>query len=210
MKKIITIFFLITAITTIAHAQTFSEWFRQKKTQIKYLIEQIAAYEVLLDYTTKGYNIAQSGLTFIGDMKKGEFDLHTTYFNSLKVVSSSVSHYSRINDIISYGNGIMSNFSKIMQTKNMNAAEINYLHVVYNNMNNECNKSLDELIDIVTDDTYTMKDDQRIKRIDAVYFDMKDKYAFSQSFTSEALLLAAQRQSTTSDINESLINNGLQ
>jgi hypothetical protein len=209
MKKILVVIILSCSAHAL-NAQTFSEWFRQKKTQIKYLIQQIAAYEVLLDQTTKGCNIAQTGLTFIGDVKKGEFDLHTTYFNSLKVVSSPVSKYSRINDIITYENAIMSNFKKILQTKNMNAAEMNYLNAVYNNLNNECNKSLDELIDIVTDDTYTMKDDQRIKRIDAIYYDMKDKYAFSQSFTSEALLLGAERQSTSNDIKESLINNGLQ
>jgi hypothetical protein len=202
--------FSVSIFSFAVKAQTFDEWFEQKKTQINYLIQQIASYEVLWGYTTKGYNVAQAGLTFIGDMKKGEFDLHTTYFNSLKAVSSSVSHYSRVNDIISYEHAIMGNFSKILQTKNMNPAETNYLHVVYKSMNNQCNKSLDELIDILTDDTYTMKDAQRIKRIDAVYADMKDKYAFSQSFTSETLLLAGQRQSTTKDINESLINNGLQ
>ncbi|HEX4373088.1 MAG TPA: hypothetical protein VHZ50_07295 [Puia sp.] len=204
MKKLL----LVISILCSAHllqAQTFSEWFRQKKTQIKYLIEQIAAYEVLLDQTTKGYNIAQTSLTFIGDMKKGEFDLHTTYFNSLKLVSSSVSKYSRINDIISYENAIMKNFKSVLQTKNMNAAEMNYLNTVYNHMNSECNKSLDELIDLVTDDTYTMKDDQRIKRIDAIYYDMKDKYAFSQSFTSEAAVLSLNRTSETGD--ESMLNN---
>jgi hypothetical protein len=205
MKKIFSVTVCFLLLGSFANAQTFSEWFRQKKTQIKYLLQQIAAYEVVLDQTTKGYNIAQTGLTFIGDMKKGEFDLHTTYFNSLKVVNSSVSKYSRINDIISYENAITKNFKNILQTKNMNAAEMNYLNAVYNNINSECNKSLDELIDIVTDDTYTMKDDQRIKRIDAIYIDMKDKYAFSQSFTSEAAVLSLNRSSETGD--ERMLNN---
>jgi len=196
--------------TISAHSQTFDEWFRQNKTQIKYLTQQIAAYELLLDYTTNGYKMAQKDLTFIGAMKNEEFDLHRTYFNSLKLVSTAVLKYSRINDIITGEHAIKSNFKRILQAKNMNAAEINYLNAVYNKMNNECNRSLDELIDILTDNTYTMKDDQRIKRIDRIYYDIKDKYAFSQSFTSEALLLSAQRQSRSDDINESLINNGLQ
>ncbi|HSZ86920.1 MAG TPA: hypothetical protein VK787_12880, partial [Puia sp.] len=156
-----------------------------------------------------GYSIAQNGLSFIGDMKKGEFDLHTTYFNSLKAVSPTIAKYSRINDIISYQHAIMENFKKILQAKNISQSEINYMNVVYNNMSSDCNKSLDELIDVVTDDIYTMKDDQRIKRIDAIYCDMKDKYAFTQSFTSEALLLSAERQNATHDINESLINKGI-
>jgi hypothetical protein len=209
MKKIL----LVVSILCAGHflqAQTFSEWFRQNKTQINYLIAQIAADEALLAELKKGYGTAQNGLTFIGDMKKGELDLHRTYFNSLKVVSSSVSHYSRINEIISYELAIMKNFKNMLQAKNMNTSEVNYLNAVYTNMNKECNKSLDELIDVVTDDTYTMKDDQRIKRIDAICADMKNKYAFTESFASETLLLSAERQSTTNDINESLINNGLQ
>jgi hypothetical protein len=208
MKKILITITLLSSVHYL-QAQTFSEWFRQKKTQIKYLIQQIAADEVFLSELKKGYSIAQNGLSFIGDMKKGEFDLHTIYFNSLKAVSAAVAKYSRINDIISYQNAIMENFKKILQAKNINPSEMNYLNIVYNNMNSDCNKSLEELIDIVTDDTYAMKDDQRIKRIDAIYGDMKDKYAFTQSFTSEALLLSAERQNATNDINESLINNGI-
>jgi hypothetical protein len=208
MKKILITITLLSSVHFL-QAQTFSEWFRQKKTQIKYLIQQIAADEVFLNELKKGYSIAQNGLSFIGDMKKGEFDLHTTYFNSLKAVSPTIAKYSRINDIISYQHAIMENFKKILQAKNISQSEINYMNVVYNNMSSDCNKSLDELIDVVTDDIYTMKDDQRIKRIDAIYCDMKDKYAFTQSFTSEALLLSAERQNATHDINESLINKGI-
>jgi len=185
MKRVIVGIFLLGLYTFSAQAQTFSEWFRQKKTQIKYLVAQIAADYIYLGDLKKGYGIAQTGLAFIGDMKKGEFDLHTNYFNSLKTVSHSVSTYSRINDIISYENEIMTSFKRVLQAKNMNAAEMNYLNAVYNNMNNECDKSLDELIDVVTDDRYVMKDDQRIKRIDAIYEDMKNKYAFTQSFAAD-------------------------
>ena len=44
-----------------AKAQTFAEWFQQKKTQIKYLTEQIAALEQYGNYVKQGYRIAQGG-----------------------------------------------------------------------------------------------------------------------------------------------------
>lgn len=209
MKKF---FILLPVFILLAHcveAQTFDEWFRQKKTQIEYLVSQIAAYEVFQTELTNGYNASQAGLTFIGNTNQEEFDLHPVYFSSLKVVSPSVSGFFRIAGIISYESGILSHFKSMLLAKNMNALELNYLNMVYSNMTSECSKSLDELIDIVTDDTFAMTDDERIKRIDAIYDDLKDKYAFSQSFSSETLLLSAERQSAISDINESLINNGL-
>jgi hypothetical protein len=54
-----------------------------------------------------------------------------------------------------------------------------------------------------------MKDDERIKRIDAVYADMKDKYAFTESFMSEAQLLSGQRQVEQNDVDMTEINYGL-
>ncbi len=61
---------------SICGAQTPDEWFRQKATQKKYLIQQNAAFQVYLDYVQKGYAIAQKGLTTIGHIKQGDLDLH--------------------------------------------------------------------------------------------------------------------------------------
>lgn len=51
-------------------AQTFNEWFKQKKTQIQYLIDQIAALQVYSQSLQKGYDIADAGLKFIHGIKK--------------------------------------------------------------------------------------------------------------------------------------------
>ena len=40
MKKILTILLVVIALN--AHAQNWKEWTQQKKTQIKYLVDQIA------------------------------------------------------------------------------------------------------------------------------------------------------------------------
>jgi hypothetical protein len=213
MKKILSITLIILMTGVCVKAQTFDEWFKQNKTQIKYLIQQIAAYQVFEGNQTDGYNIAVTGLTFIDTTKTSEYDLHSDYFNSMKAVSPAVTNYSRTREIISISSAIVSNLNslkKIIQAGNMNVSDITYLNSVYNNMNSQCSQSLDELTNMVTNNTYTMTDDQRLKRIDAIYAGVKDKYAFSQSFTSEAALLSAQRQSLHGDIQESLINNGLQ
>ena len=38
-----------------------------------------------------------------------------------------------------------------------------------------------------------MKDDERLRRIDAVYASIQDKYAFAKSFGDEAKVLAVQK-----------------
>ncbi len=82
----------------------------------------------------------------------------------------------------------------------MTPAELNYLSRVYTNMTGECMKSLNDLVDIITDNGYAMKDSERIHRIDNIYTGMKDKYAFTQSFTSEAAWLSLQRQNDLSEV----------
>jgi len=164
------------------------------------MLAQIAALQAYIVDAEKGYQIAQQGLTFIGELKKGEFDLHSAFFNSLKAVNPSITNYSKIFDIISYQESIIKDFKKILAIKNMNAAELSYLQSVYNNMSDACAKSLNDLINIITDGTYQMKDNERVHRIDNIYADMKDKYAFTQSFTSEASLLSSQRQSELNEV----------
>jgi hypothetical protein len=182
------------------NAQGLSNFFSQKEADIKYMLNQIAALQAYIGYAEKGYSIAQQGLTFIGDLKKGEFDLHSAFFNSLKAVNPSIANYAKVADIISYQESIIKEFKKILQIKNMSPAEVRYLQLVYNNMSNACTKSLNDLINIITDNTYEMKDNERVHRIDNIYVDMKDKYAFTQSFTSEASLLTVQRQNELNEV----------
>ena len=59
MKIMATIACIILS-TNIGHSQKWDEWFKQKKTQKKYLIQQIAALKVYLGYLKEGYDIAIS------------------------------------------------------------------------------------------------------------------------------------------------------
>src|SRR3954471_4245804 len=99
MKKTY-IILLFVAVVVQSNAQTFSEWFRQKKTQKKYLIEQIAALEVYAGYLEKGYSIMSEGLSQINSIKHGEFDLHESYFTSLKNINPHIKDYTNVNDIL--------------------------------------------------------------------------------------------------------------
>ena len=83
MKRIM-LWLAVIQISSIAHTQTWDEWFRQKETQKKYLLEQIAALNVYLGYVKEGYSIARDGLRIINDIKQGDFKLHDDKFQSLQ------------------------------------------------------------------------------------------------------------------------------
>jgi hypothetical protein len=199
MKKIVLILFTSFATMRGLQAQTFAEWFQQKKTQLKYLADQIAAYQVYIGYIEKGYEVAQKGLTDIHGLKNGEFDLHNGFFNSLKTINPEIAKYSKVVGILSYQLAIIKGFKKMLLLKNISAGEMKWLSIVVNNMTSDSNQSMNELIGLVANGRYEMTDDQRIQRIDAIYQEMQDKYAFTQSFATDAGLLSTARAQELSD-----------
>jgi hypothetical protein len=179
-------------------AQTFNEWFRQKKTQKEYLINQIAALKIYLKYLKEGYDIAKKGLNTIGDIKQGKFDLDETYLASLKNVNSSISGSARVSSIIAYQRLVMKEIRKLMNdcegTDQLTNVERNYVANVYANMLKESESSLELLEMIITSNELEMKDDERIEKVDAIYSDMKDKYGFARSFSNSTRMLMNQRE----------------
>jgi hypothetical protein len=71
--------------------------------------------------------------------------------------------------------------------------EKKYVESVYANMLRESELSLDELDRALSNSDFEMKDDERVKRVDALYIDMKDKYTFTKSFSNSTQVLIAQR-----------------
>lgn len=196
MNKLIVVFTLVLCVN-ISNAQTFNEWFRQKKTQKQYLIQQIAALRVYLDYLKKGYKIVDKGLTIVGDIKQGKFDLDIEYLESLGNVNSAISGSAKVARIIAYQKRIMIEFRRLKQLANesdyFTAEEKRYVESVYANMLRESEMSLDELDRVLSNSDFEMKDDERVKRVDALYVDMKDKYEFTKSFSNSTQVLNAQR-----------------
>lgn len=205
MKRVI-IIILLFIVSIQMPAQGLSNLFSQKAADIKYMLAQIALLQVYIGDVEKGYLIAQSGLSFISKIKKGEFDLHSLFFSSLQTVNPSVEKYSRVGDILSLQQEIVSTFNKSFQqlsgSKQFSADEWSYLNGVHAHFMEACSTDLDGLQSVISDGVLEMTDDERIRRIDDIYFDMKDKLAFAQSFTADAALLGMEKSYETYDIQQ--------
>ena len=207
MKKMLLFLLILVSMAGSLKAQTLAEWFQQKKTQKKYLLQQIAALQIYIGYAQKGYQIAKEGLTTIGGLTRGEFNFHADYFNSLKVVNPEIKHYAKVAEIIGLQIKIVENYNstyrKLKSTNAFSNDELSYIHSVFANLLDDCEKTLDELIAVITDGKLEMKDDERIARIDKLYLDMQDKFNFCNSFNNDAKLLAVSRTKEQTDVKTS-------
>ncbi len=184
-------------------AQTFDEWFRQKKTQIKYDLQQIAELEVLAKDLKKGYQIVQDGLNVINDIKHGDLNLHNDYFNSLLTVSPSIQGSSDISDTRNLQQLILQQYNltttQVKSSGQFTAAEISYIGTVFSKLLDGCSNDLSELTMLTTDGNYSLQDNERLTRITAIHADMLDKYNFVKHFGVQIALLVAQRGKEGSD-----------
>ena len=210
------IFFFTTAIFLLqmaASAQALNEWVNQKSTQKKYLLQQIAALQVYINYAKKGYNIVSGGINTIRDIKKGDLNLHNTFFSSLKTINPKISRYAKVADIISYQVRIIKlarqTLQSIREANQFSIEEIEYCKMVLDAMLDDCIQSITELIEIITPDKLQVTDDERLVRIDKLYLDMQDKFTFSNVMSEDISLLALQRLSEQIEINRSKRINGI-
>ena len=213
MKRI-----MLLAIATVlcigsVSAQTVDEWVNQKSTQKKYLLQQIAALQVYIGYAKKGYNIVSGGINTIRDIKKGELNLHNTFFSSLKTINPKISRYAKVADIIFYQVRIIKlvrqTLQSIREANQFTVQEIEYCKIVLDALLNDCVQSITELLDIITPDKLQMTDDERLGKIDKLYLDMQDKFTFCNVMSDDISLLAVQQLTEKAVINRSKLINGI-
>lgn len=180
MKRIA---FLVLAIMFASTAHS------QKSKELQVLIQQIAKLKLQYEYVKKGYEIAQDGLTTIGNWTNGEFALHKDHFKSLRNVNPSIRNMDKAEITRELISTIDRQFSK---TRNEAAGsgmfapqEIQYFKQVYDNLMLDCRQTLTRLNDVTTNNRYEMTDDQRMRRIEELHARMTDNYMFTQSFCGD-------------------------
>lgn len=177
-----------------AQAQTWSEWFRQKKTQQRYLVNQIAALQVYIGYAKKGYDIVGDGIHTVRDIKNGEFGLHSAFFGSLKTVSPYIRDNAKVAEIIAMQLAITKAFGAVRGNDLLGEGGHNYINDVRENVLAECTKDLEELVLVITSGKVEMTEDERIRRLDKIYETMRDRSAFTGHFTGQVNVLIAQKE----------------
>jgi hypothetical protein len=184
-------FFLLLSVT-YAKAQTFSEWFDQKNTQKKYLLQQIAALQAYASVLKTGYRIAHAGLGSIGSSAKTEYNLHNRYYTGLKTASPAVKNSSQVRDILRLQGDINTALSRLPQDP--------YDQRVKAAVLKDCSQQLTELQQVASDNNLEMSNNERLKRINAIHFAMLGSYCFAIRFCNQAALIEHDKINQPKDI----------
>lgn len=192
------------AILLVLMVFVFHQDLSAQRKQIKELLLQIEALQIHIGYAKQGYTAVKKGLDFIGDVKKGEVSLHSSYFYYLKTVSPKVRNYYKVAAIILLQFKIIKNckntYKNIHQNDLFHGDELDYIQRSFNRLLDDCDQTLDCLLAVTLDSNFEMKDDQRIKRIDELYDAMLDNYEFCRTFGKEVLQLSLLKAHENNDV----------
>lgn len=193
--------FMFSGFSGTALGQTWGEFFKQKKTQKRYLLQQIAALQVYIGQAKKGYDLVGSGLSTIKNFSNGEFGLHHTFISSLKMVSPQIRNHVKVAEIIADQALIVKAFNQIKGNGSLAIEDQLYVLEVKAGVIEECLKDLEELALVVVSGKVEMTTDQRIMRLDKVSVAMRDKLEFSQIFCQQVHEFSLAKEHEIKSIN---------
>ena len=199
MKVVVLTLTLFLLIATTGFDCKSQGFFNQNGAWIKNQLKQIALCEVYIGDIEKGYDIARQGLNTISDIRNGDFHLHLDHFNALMDVNPQIKKYSRAVEILLLQSDIKKLYPK---------TDDDYIKSVFSHLLDRCAADVDQLNTLLSPGNYSMTDDERIKNIDKLYFDMKDKYAFARSFANDVIIMSVQQLKEKNEVTTSrLLNN---
>lgn len=182
-------------------------WVKAQADDIEQLIldyEKLEQLKNILDEMYKGYQILSNGYETVRSIAEANFNLHEIFLDGLYLVNPAVKNYKRIPLIVNYQvfltNEYKRAYNKFKSDHNITASEINYLQSVYSYLINQSLRNIEELTMIITASKLRMSDDERLRAIDRIYYDMGGKVSFLVYFNNSTQLLLMQRSKHESEV----------
>jgi hypothetical protein len=166
--------------------------------------EKLQELEKILDNMYVGYKILDKGYTTIKNISEGNYTLHQLFFDGLMAINPAVRNYKRIPFIIDYQKLLVKEYknayNRFRNDPHFSPQEIEYLGNVYNYLFTASLRNIDDLVMITTATKLRMSDDERMRAIDRIFYDMEGKVGFLRSFNGSTQLLAIQRARAANDV----------
>jgi hypothetical protein len=176
---------------------------QQELQQLILNIEKLAQFKQILAEMKKGYEILSAGYNTVKDVSEGNFSLHKAFLNGLLKVSPTVKKYYKVADIIRYQLLILKQCTRGKRAFNVSdqlKAYSEHGHMVYDRIISQSLDGLNDLLKVLTDGTYRMSDEERLREVDNIYENMKDQLAFLQYFNSSNGIFELQESKERRDI----------
>ncbi len=200
MKRLLTIVSIIMCLATpnIVRSQA------QEAAQLLLNWEKLQQLEKILENMYTGYKILDKGYTTVKNIAQGNYNLHQLFLDGLMAVNPAVRNYRRVPYIIDYQKLLVKEYknayNRFRNDPNFSPQEIQYLANVYNYLFTASLRNIDDLVMIITATKLRMSDDERMKAIDRIFYDMEGKLVFLRGFNNSTQMLAIQRARSANDV----------
>lgn len=185
-SKFFIICFLIFGLASTLKAQTYDEFFRQKKTQQKYLIQQLLALKVYAGYLQQGYTLVKDGLQTVNDLKNGVFHLQETFLSSHKSVNPKV--IQALNS-----SGILLRYPALRRELNAINLHSAFSSMIRKNLLQALNDDQKAIQQLLTTGALEMNDAERLKRLNASLLSFQIHCTDAHEFLVQLRLLQKQK-----------------
>lgn len=150
--------------------------------------EKLQLMEETLDQIYNTYKILEFGYNTITRISEGNYSLHEAFIDGLMLVNPSIRNYKRIPYIIDYQKLLLAEYSRAYNRFRVDPhftyEELQYLGNVYSYLLSASVKNIDDLLMVITATQLAMNDEERLRAIDRIYYDMESKLRFVRSFNN--------------------------
>ena len=175
-------------------------------------VEKLSQLKKILDNMYEGYRIVSKGYNVIKDISEGSFNLHRIFLDGLLQVSPAVKKYEKNPEIIRNQTMLVKEYKQALKnfsrTNLFNSGEVKYLKIVYTNLLGKSLQNLSDLALVLTSGNLRMSEEERLKAIDKIGEEMRDKLNFLRVFNKENNMMAVQRGREKIDVTISKKQNG--
>jgi hypothetical protein len=176
--------------------------------------EKLAQMKGMLSDMYTGYQKVHTGYEAVRGIAEGNFNLHKAFLDALLSVSPVVRDYVKVKNIINNEAEVVVEYQRakgyLAGSGLLSSAELDGLNSLYGGLLAGSLRNLDELTDVLTDNTLRMSDAERLAAIDRIDADMTSRLNVLRVFTGWGAIQGGQRGLELNDIGvmQGLYNNG--
>lgn len=195
---------LITTVLCVGgistYGQTFSEWWQQKMTRIRYLRQQVYVLEALKGIMKKGYQEAEEGVDSIRTIAREELTMHEQFLKSLKYVKPAFKNCPELMSSRALAGALIKQITQAVENYTQSSDSTNdnlqWIKTYAIQLGTDLVDDLVELNALTLNDNLVMKDAERYRRIRSVAAHIRAVYEVGMSFLlhiEEVLIVRQER-----------------
>ncbi|MFZ4262166.1 hypothetical protein ACFRAE_08985 [Sphingobacterium sp. HJSM2_6] len=157
---------------------------------------QILANQSYLKLLGKGYRVFKTGMGVISDLKRGELDLHSLFFQTLKDINPYVRRFGKVEQSIAMQTQLMNaerRLNKLVGSPRLSADERAYVIKLRSLIVDKGYDSMEEMLVLLLEDKLSMSDKLRLEQLQGVHQEVQRHYHSLLALEQEVSMLIKNR-----------------